>query len=692
MSSHESDYLLALKLQEELNGIEDNHSDVIDLDSYVPPMGKLVKSYQAPKAKRTITDRENEDDLNATKHLVHPMWESLDPTPDVHSLFGAFNSKFFQSRLHCVELEWSKRMYSCAGICYSRRNRMGQQVTIRLSEPLLKLRSRKDLVETLLHEMIHAYCFVLNIREGNGGHGPNFKKIMFGINKVAGTNITVYHSFHDEVDVYKTHVWRCNGVCQNREPFLGYVKRTSNRAPGPNDFWWAGHQSSCGGMFLKVKEPEKKKRLTAKELKSLKSKEIKANNTSALTNYFNKTKGPMKTNGGGTLLINPKTKTSTKTTDSPVPAPTPLQNKTGGNLKNVMGFRDLTESGSDSSQRSSQPTAPGGNLKNVRGFRDLGDSPNPSTRSPVKRGFDSGQGYSLTSSSSSNSNVIIDLDGPADKDHLRNVWANRFSNTTNTPPDNASKKRRISIDKSVPVEQKWKPIDNDILISKEDLDFETIDLDSEDEEDFKTNAGKKWSQENTQEARDMKIKQEIIDESLNDLNGDDIELLDDDYDDKFLETSSELADTSLIDDLFGEDTLMKTFNAPSTSKGRSDNVSCPICQMSFHREFLGEHLDGCSGMTVQVQPKRNKNWLSIPTEGTKKASQVTPRQERELLKSMGYSEADISKALGQNSGTTSSSVGSKIAKKSNEEMAECPVCMNMVPAITINQHLDNCLY
>uniref|UniRef100_T1GBD8 SprT-like domain-containing protein n=1 Tax=Megaselia scalaris TaxID=36166 RepID=T1GBD8_MEGSC len=121
-------------------------------NNYEAPLDKLVKSYQAPrsKAKRTITDVENEEDLNATKFLVHPMWESLDPTPDVHSLFGAFNSKFFQSRLHCVELEWSKRMYSCAGICYSRRNRMGHQVTIRLSEPLLKLRSRKDLVETLL--------------------------------------------------------------------------------------------------------------------------------------------------------------------------------------------------------------------------------------------------------------------------------------------------------------------------------------------------------------------------------------------------------------------------------------------------------------------------------------------------------------------------------------------------------------
>lgn len=73
--------------------------------------------------------------------------------------------------------------------------------------------------------MIHAYLFVLNIREGNGGHGPNFIKIMQGINKTAGTNISVYHTFHDEVALYKTHIWRCNGICQHRKPFYGWVKR-----------------------------------------------------------------------------------------------------------------------------------------------------------------------------------------------------------------------------------------------------------------------------------------------------------------------------------------------------------------------------------------------------------------------------------------------------------------------------------
>lgn len=129
--------------------------------------------------------------------------------------------------------------------------------------------------------MIHAYCFILNIREGNGGHGPIFIKIMQGINKIAGTNITVYHTFHDEVKLYKTHWWQCNGVCRNNPPFYGYVKRTSNRAPGPNDRWFGQHKNTCGGTFIKIREPEKKKRGGGKENKILPK-------TSKIQDFFNK--------------------------------------------------------------------------------------------------------------------------------------------------------------------------------------------------------------------------------------------------------------------------------------------------------------------------------------------------------------------------------------------------------------------
>lgn len=148
-------------------------------------------------------------------------------------------------------------MYQCAGICYSRRNRIGMACVIRLSEPLLKLRSRKDLVETLLHEMIHAWNFIRGISEENGGHGRNFLGKMHEINKLAGTNISVYHTFHDEVNLYKKHWWRCDGVCKEKSPYFGFVKRTCNRAPGKSDFWWQKHEQTCGGKFIKIKEPEK---------------------------------------------------------------------------------------------------------------------------------------------------------------------------------------------------------------------------------------------------------------------------------------------------------------------------------------------------------------------------------------------------------------------------------------------------
>lgn len=68
--------------------------------------------------------------------------------------------------------------------------------------------------------------------------------------------LQIYHSFHDEVDVYRQHWWRCNGPCQNRRPFFGYVKRAMNRPPSARDPWWAEHQRTCGGTYTKIKEPE----------------------------------------------------------------------------------------------------------------------------------------------------------------------------------------------------------------------------------------------------------------------------------------------------------------------------------------------------------------------------------------------------------------------------------------------------
>ncbi|MFH4976789.1 hypothetical protein AB6A40_003498 [Gnathostoma spinigerum] len=185
---------------------------------------------------------------------VDPEWELLDPTPDIHALFVAFDDQFFYGKLAACEVKWSPRMTICAGVC-SYHPRSGL-CSIRLSKPLLTFRPRRDLVETLLHEMIHAYLFVTKRDRDRDGHGPDFQYHMKRINSAAGTKITIYHNFHNEVRSLKTHWWRCDGLCKNKSPFYGWVKRSMNRAPGPNDYWWHEHQSTCGGSFIKVREPE----------------------------------------------------------------------------------------------------------------------------------------------------------------------------------------------------------------------------------------------------------------------------------------------------------------------------------------------------------------------------------------------------------------------------------------------------
>ncbi|NXN87149.1 SPRTN protein, partial [Bombycilla garrulus] len=187
--------------------------------------------------------------------VVDEAWELLDPSPDVHALFVQFNQTLFWGKLEAVTVSWSPRMTSSAGIC-SYHERSGL-CSIRLSEPLLKLRPRKDLVETLLHEMIHALLFVTHNYKDRESHGPEFCKHMRRINLLTGANVTIYHNFYDEINLYRQHWWRCNGPCQNRAPYFGYVKRSMNRAPSAHDFWWDEHQRTCGGTFMKVKEPEK---------------------------------------------------------------------------------------------------------------------------------------------------------------------------------------------------------------------------------------------------------------------------------------------------------------------------------------------------------------------------------------------------------------------------------------------------
>ncbi|XP_013104486.2 uncharacterized protein LOC106085032 [Stomoxys calcitrans] len=816
--SEDSDYLYALEMQRRLNALDgEGDSDIEEVDFKKPPAVKFDASSKKPLQIKRSNPRSNldEDFLNRTQNLVHPQWETLDPTPDIFSLFGQFDTRFFQSRLKCVTLEWSKRMYSCAGICYSRRNRFGMDITIRLSEPLLKLRSRKDLVETMLHEMIHAYCFVLNIREGNGGHGPNFKKIMKGINMVAGTNITVYHTFHDEVELYKQHWWRCNGICQDRSPFFGYVKRTSNRAPGPNDQWWASHHASCGGTFMKIKEPEKmKKGKSSNKEKENASKSTAGSadlrkfftpktttttttNVKGFGNLNNGFKGPVKTNGGGTMLLNPKTKTSTATNNNTATnkAPTsaiakafPPSSYPGLSSDPFNVNLNTSTTAASRNTGTSRAIPPVGNLRNVVGFKDIGGLGGSSSgngsgggnpgravsgfKSNANTSGDWGRGMSLTSSTSGS---VSSPEAEVDRKHLRDVWAKRFGGgvgngsgskfswdkrTSNEKPTGDAKRRRISNDGSSsenPIcyvadenvsKDTWEVVDDDVMLQDQPQTVITLSSDDDDDDDNDGNGDSdnesykpKINKNMTMDQRQTMIKKEIMDESI-DLCGDDIELIDDEYDDNF-NAATELADTSIIDEFFGEDTLLKEFKRendckPSSSRHQldpdSDIITCPICQGKMARAVFAEHLNGCTGIARKINLPSKKALKSLAATSKearpKRPAKPSFHSTRDILRNAGYSEADLSQIhtassmsedeeeeeflqrsgiktkrhSNKNNAPTNSSSPQDLNSSSEDENTrrhrlrnvykttrQCPVCAQEIEEEEMNEHLDECL-
>lgn len=136
-------------------------------------------------------------------NIVSDWLELVDPSPDIWELFRQFDTQFFEDTLkrNCVEISWSPRMTATAGSCsWSPRTKY---CNIRLSKPLLQYRSRKDLVETLLHEMIHGFLFVTRQDDNHESHGEKFHYHMYRINQMTGARITVYHTFHNEVRNYQ---------------------------------------------------------------------------------------------------------------------------------------------------------------------------------------------------------------------------------------------------------------------------------------------------------------------------------------------------------------------------------------------------------------------------------------------------------------------------------------------------------
>ncbi|KAI9847079.1 MAG: hypothetical protein M1837_003197 [Sclerophora amabilis] len=208
------------------------------------------------------------------------------PFVDIQELFQLFDTLYFCDLLKSrVKISWSKRLTLCAGICELVKDDEGKyrKIRLKLSEALLKYRPREDTVDTLLHEAIHAYMFVTTSwRHSRGddgtGHGAGFLLLADAINNHGNYHVTVFHTFHDEVDSYRAHIWQCSGPCCLIPPYFGLVKRAMNRPPGKSDTWYQRHQEDCGGEWTKIAEPnmtqDQMKKMSAKRRAGLQKNKI----------------------------------------------------------------------------------------------------------------------------------------------------------------------------------------------------------------------------------------------------------------------------------------------------------------------------------------------------------------------------------------------------------------------------------
>ncbi|KAH8343047.1 hypothetical protein KR059_004310 [Drosophila kikkawai] len=609
--AQDGDLQFARQLQAQLNDSElDSSLQFIYSDGEQPDSVQHARPPQQKPKDSYKPEDVAPDYLNQTQNLVHPGWELVDPSPDIYSMFSRFNQKFFQDRLGAVVLEWSKRMFSCAGICYQRSNRYIKEVTIRLSEPLLKLRPRKDLVETLLHEMIHAYFFILNVREGNGGHGPNFKQKMNMINKVAGTNITVYHSFHDEVAAYRTHIWRCTGICQNHTPFMGWVKRTSNRAPGPSDQWWEKHQRDCGGTFMKVSEPTKAPK-PPKAIKppktSKKAPPAVADPKTDIRGWFKKPPAKKPATNNAVRGAVPPSKPLQGGNNSTLPNPWPPQFKPKPAGANIKSFGDLSRDSEDD------------------------EPPAKTNREKFPSFKETEEGYAMPGAAHGEARSI------------REIRERRFGKQEKqTPPSEPS----VNGNKK---SEQWESYDEDVMVrDAPEIMINLIDDSSSSDDEPAAHKDIRFPM--SSQERSENVKREVLEDESISFVKDDIVFIDDEYNDEEREEGNDPAINPIGMD--GHASLLLEFRnhndvVPSCSSHvnneETDIVCCPICFDSIRRIDLSNHLDGCS-ITQRVAPpsfKRAGGGGVTKTESSVRGRKSKSESTKNTLRSCGYTESEV---------------------------------------------------
>lgn len=128
-----------------------------------------------------------------------PLSNVLPSEPDLQMLFARLNYQFFNGEVPDCRIAYNARFSNTAG-------RISYDVRPLLIELSIKhfRKYPQALEETLLHEMVHAWCFA---RFRDTGHGPRFKK------KMRDCGITsIYHdlgSVRPLTESSKRYILRC---------------------------------------------------------------------------------------------------------------------------------------------------------------------------------------------------------------------------------------------------------------------------------------------------------------------------------------------------------------------------------------------------------------------------------------------------------------------------------------------------
>ncbi|RMZ95649.1 sprT-like domain-containing Spartan, partial [Brachionus plicatilis] len=144
----------------------------------------------------------------------------------VQDMFDLFSNTVFHKIVKNVRLEWSGRLRStAASTILDKSLDQSTGVVIRLATNLLNKLSRVDLIQILLHEMIHAFLG-LAIGDFDPGHTLSFRKILNKLNCILKLDIPIEHEYAETLEL--AHVWQCTKCEEKRIRFYN-IPPTDNQ-------------------------------------------------------------------------------------------------------------------------------------------------------------------------------------------------------------------------------------------------------------------------------------------------------------------------------------------------------------------------------------------------------------------------------------------------------------------------------